>query len=63
MNEDDEYKSDESDECSEEVCEVCGGSPCEWKELGPEVVKITEERFSWSENGDDVLDEDRTPIE
>jgi hypothetical protein len=60
MSEDDEYKSDE---CSEEVCEVCGGSPCEWKELGPEVVKITEEQFSWSDNGVIVLDEDGTPIE
>jgi hypothetical protein len=41
MNEADKNKSDESDECIEEVCEFCGRSQCEWKELGHEVVKIT----------------------
>jgi hypothetical protein len=45
------------------VCDICGGLPCEWKEIGSEVVKITEVQFSWSEKGDIVLDEDGTPIE
>jgi hypothetical protein len=44
--------------CSEEVHEVFDGSPCEWKELGPKVVKIAKEQFSWSENGDIVLDDE-----
>jgi hypothetical protein len=48
-------------ECEEEdvaVCEVCGGTPCEWEEFGIELMENMKMMYDHGNDGDPVKDRD-----
>ena len=42
---------EESKEEEDPVCEVCGGTPCEWKEYGAEVIQEVDVTFNHWDGG------------
>jgi hypothetical protein len=61
--------SDQSDresiEEDESVCVICGGTPCEWDEFGPELLRrqsLLARRSGSDEGGEDLVDRNGRPI-
>ena len=48
----------EGSECEKDValCEVCGGTPCEWEEFGVELMENMKLRYDHGNNSDPEKD-------
>ena len=49
----------------ESVCAICGGTPCEWEEFGPELIRrasLMARRSGSEEGGEDLVDSSGRPI-
>ena len=56
---------EESKEEEDPICVVCGGTPCEWKEYGADVIQEVEVKFNHQDGGlvVDVDTGDLVPLE